>query len=385
MRVNRVKHRPKSPPSAPCWWEAYAEESERSDRARWELDVSSDAFQDAEARGVVKRFSRQGGRIFISSIGGSGIADVVRFSEGVEIGVNNFVLPRFRRQIYIADEPQIILRASLSCGVTYTVEGHAPMVFNRPELTLVCLPRGMRIVYDGAAGVRQQGVNGIFRPSAFAEVYGLKPDDLPPVVRDAVLGPGRVGRVVSLPLEHRIASLVADTLDTPLEGEMRALQYAGRLSELVAYTFDAVQHAPAEHNSAILRRRDADLAQQALARLARDYRQPPLFKQLARELATNANKLQASFKGAFGITMAEYCLDRRMREAQELLLQGNLSIAQVAERVGYAHQSNFAAAFSDHVGMAPREYRRHRAPFSLSLGVIAGAGRRSPRRAMAGT
>ena len=44
-----------------------------------------------------------------------------------------------------------------------------------------------------------------------------------------------------------------------------------------------------------------------------------------------------------------------------------MTIAQVAERVGYEHQSSFTAAFRGHVGMAPREYRKHRAPFSLPL------------------
>jgi AraC-like DNA-binding protein len=65
--------------------------------------------------------------------------------------------------------------------------------------------------------------------------------------------------------------------------------------------------------------------------------------------------------------MADYCLERRMREAQLLLMEAALTIAQVAERVGYEHQSSFAAAFSGHVGMSPREYRKHRAPFSLEL------------------
>ena len=50
-----------------------------------------------------------------------------------------------------------------------------------------------------------------------------------------------------------------------------------------------------------------------------------------------------------------------------MLLAATLTIAQVAERVGYEHQSSFAAAFSGHVGMSPREYRQHRAPFNRSL------------------
>jgi AraC-like DNA-binding protein len=95
-----------------------------------------------------------------------------------------------------------------------------------------------------------------------------------------------------------------------------------------------------------------------------------LFDELASELGTNLTKLKASFKSSFGITMAEYCLQRRMREAQQLLLESKLSMAEVAERVGYAHQSNFSAAFSGHMGMSPREYCRHRAAVHLSLGAI---------------
>ncbi|MFO1273337.1 MAG: helix-turn-helix transcriptional regulator [Rubrivivax sp.] len=88
---------------------------------------------------------------------------------------------------------------------------------------------------------------------------------------------------------------------------------------------------------------------------------------MAREVGTSQNKLKAVFKAAFGVTMAEYCLEQRIRGAQQLLLEAALTIAQVAERVGYEHQSSFTAAFRGHVGMSPREYRRHRAPFNLPL------------------
>ena len=68
---------------------------------------------------------------------------------------------------------------------------------------------------------------------------------------------------------------------------------------------------------------------------------------------------------AFEVGMS--AMKRRMREAQQLLLAATLTVAQVAERVGYEHQSSFAAAFSSHVGMSPRQYRQHRAPFNLPL------------------
>lgn len=363
------------PASSTAWWDLRSQSEGRFSEASAALDFDDPGFLQGETDGRVKRISRNGARFFFGAYGGSGVADLVRFPGGVEINVNNFVLPTLRRRSYVADEPLIMLRASLSCDVTFAVAGMTPMVFNRPELTLICVPKGVTLTSDGQPGVRQQGVNGIFSPTAFADAYGLRPDELPPAVREAVDGSRPFGRIVSLPLHHRVAGLVADTIDTPLEGEMRALQYAGRLTELVAYTMDAVRHAPPTGTAIpteatpLLRWRDADLAQLALERLARDYRRPPLFTTLARELGTNPNKLQAAFKGAFGTTMATYCLERRIREAQQLLLEAKLNMAEIAERVGYAHQSNFAAAFSDHVGMSPREYRRHRAPIDLALGA----------------
>ena len=139
------------------------------------------------------------------------------------------------------------------------------------------------------------------------------------------------------------------------------------LAELVAYALEAMLHEQPARATALSLRRDLELARAARACLDREYRRPPNFGELAREIGTSQNKLKAVFKEAFGLTMADYCLERRMREAQLLLMEAALTIAQVAERVGYEHQSSFTAAFRGHVGMSPREYRRHRAPFSLDL------------------
>jgi AraC-like DNA-binding protein len=331
------------------------------------LDFDQEAFRAGASERSFKRFARQGVRTLHAAEGGSGTSDTVRLDKDLLLTVINCVLPRTTRWHYDTDEALIMLRASLCCDVAFEVGSSAQLVFNRPEVTLVCLPKGRPQAVDIAGGARQQGVVAIFRASAFAARYGLELADLPPLVRDAVTGSAEVGRIASFPLDHRLAALLADTIDTRLEGEMRVLQYAGRLAELVAYTLDAMQHVPLLRGTALNRLRDVELAHAALARLEHSYRKPPLFAELACDIGTNQNKLKAVFKEAFGVTMAEYCLERRMREAQQLLLAATLTIAQVAERVGYEHQSSFAAAFSGHVGMSPRQYRQHRAPFNLSL------------------
>jgi AraC-like DNA-binding protein len=334
------------------------------------LDYDEETFAAGEAAGALKRFARRGIRYILSENGGSGIVDMLYIRDDAEIAVVNGVLPRTRRRTFRVDHNIIMLRAQLSMDVVFQADGHAPMEFNRPELTLVCVPAGLQLVTEIRPKARQQGIVALLRADKFLQLYGLRAEDLPTVLREAVQGERTAGRLVSLPLDPAVAKLVADTIQSELDGEARALQFQGRLAELVAYALDAIKKceaAPPSSRRAQLRPRDADLAQLALARLGRDYRRPPLFDDLARELGTNPNKLRTAFKDAYGITMAEYCLERRLREAQQLLIEAKLTIAQIAERVGYEHQSAFTAAFSSHLGMSPRQYRRHRAPVNLAL------------------
>ena len=361
-REDRSREAPESPARR------FARRSQTDDSSP--LDYDEATFLAGEQAGVLKRFARRGIRYILTEGGGSGTVDSLFVRDDAEIAVVNCVLPRMRRRTFEVDHNFIMLRAQLSCDVVFRVDGHPPMEFNRPELTLACVPAGLQLVTEIRPRARQQGIVALLRSDKFLDTYGLRAEDLPAVLRDAVGGRPSAGRLVSLPLQPTVASLVADTIESQLDGEARALQFQGRLAELVAYTLDAIagpDAAPLSPRRAQLRPRDADLAQLALARLARDYRRPPLFDDLARELGTNPNKLRTAFKDAYGITMAEYCLQRRLRESQQLLLEAKLTIAQIAERVGYEHQSAFTAAFSSHLGMTPRQYRQHRAPVNLAL------------------
>jgi AraC-like DNA-binding protein len=331
------------------------------------LDFDSEWHRAAQEDGRSQRISRNVVRTIYAPPYGSGMTDTVRLGPDALVNVINCVVPRAAHWTYADEEPLITLRASLACDVEFRYGAGPALVFNRPELTLTCIPPLLPLSAHIAAGARQQGIVAVFKARSFASRFGLLPEDLPPELRVAVEGDAGMGRIASFPIDHRVAALVGDTLDSRLHGELRTVQLAGRLAELVAYALEAMLHQHEARTAVLPRRRDLDLARAAQARLDRDYRRPPNFADLAREIGTSQNKLKSVFKQAFGLTMADYCLERRVREAQQLLMEATLTIAQVAERVGYEHQSSFTAAFRNQVGMSPREYRRHRAPFSLEL------------------
>lgn len=54
----------------------------------------------------------------------------------------------------------------------------------------------------------------------------------------------------------------------------------------------------------------------------------------------------------------EYLLSWHMAVAKDLLRRNEVTLADVAERVGYSSASTFSTAFSRHVGQAPGRYAR---------------------------
>jgi AraC-like DNA-binding protein len=83
---------------------------------------------------------------------------------------------------------------------------------------------------------------------------------------------------------------------------------------------------------------------------------PPL-AELAAEVGLPPIGLSAKFQAAFGCSVPEYVLERRMRKAEHLLASTDRPLKQVAYEVGYRHTSNFCLAFKRHFGRTAHRLR----------------------------
>jgi AraC-like DNA-binding protein len=307
-------------------------------------------------------------RLNFALAGGSGTQTTLVLADGLSVQVVDAVFPNAVRAPIFADEAVIVLRASLSSDCSFTVPGMPTMIFNGPEIVLLHLPQGAHLQLDLGASSRQHGITAYIKSSELLRFFELELERLPAPLRRVLEGDTAGGRLMSVPLDAQLGMLVEAMTRPVADISLQRLFVRGKLMELMALLLDAATRSPTFAGADGLRPKDVELAHRARDMLDRHYANPPRFDHLARELGTNRNKLKSVFRDVLGLTLTEYCAQRRVRTAQSLLLEGRLSIGQIAEQVGYEHQSSFTAAFREQVGMTPRDYAQQRAALDVSLG-----------------
>ena len=81
-------------------------------------------------------------------------------------------------------------------------------------------------------------------------------------------------------------------------------------------------------------------------------------EEIAAETHYARSTLCAAFRREVGQTMAEYIEDLVMSEAETLLLDGDLPIGTISERLGFCDQFYFSRRFRRHFGVPPMAYRQ---------------------------
>lgn len=72
----------------------------------------------------------------------------------------------------------------------------------------------------------------------------------------------------------------------------------------------------------------------------------------------NASYYSEWFKNNTGVTVTEYIKNLRIKKAKEFLADTDMSILEIAQRVGYEHNSSFTRIFKESEKISPAEFRR---------------------------
>lgn len=86
--------------------------------------------------------------------------------------------------------------------------------------------------------------------------------------------------------------------------------------------------------------------------------EPLSLEQIAASAGLSVSRCSYLFKAAFGQPLFAYCIDVRLRLAQQQVLYSSLTLEQVADKTGFQSYAHFCRMFRERFGHPPGEYRR---------------------------
>lgn len=81
-------------------------------------------------------------------------------------------------------------------------------------------------------------------------------------------------------------------------------------------------------------------------------------EELSKQYLINPTTLKAAFKTVYGTSIAAHIKEHRMKQAAKMLRESDMTIATIAQAVGYDSQSKFTAAFKAFFQVLPKEYKK---------------------------
>lgn len=92
--------------------------------------------------------------------------------------------------------------------------------------------------------------------------------------------------------------------------------------------------------------------------LERNFNNPPNIRALSKMVFLSEQKLKAGFSKHYHMSIGEYINHIKMTTAVNLLSTTDLSIEEIAYRVGYNYSANFSKMFKKTYGKTPLKFRR---------------------------
>ena len=161
-------------------------------------------------------------------------------------------------------------------------------------------------------------------------------------------------RALQQPTFHRIGAM-----SHLAQRAYREWQYDDSASQLSiqALVIEMAAHLIRQRGSA-QRFREPYWLRKVKQRLDDDYENCPNLLQLSDIANVHPTHLARQFRRCYRKSVGEYLRQRRVDAAIKLLTESDLSLAEIANATGFAHQAHLTFVFKRFMGATPGEYRR---------------------------
>jgi AraC family transcriptional regulator len=187
---------------------------------------------------------------------------------------------------------------------------------------------------------------------------------LPPSLLDTVAEEhGFDSRRVEIRNRFQIRDAQLENICWALKAEMESNYPSGRLytdslavsiaSRLVS-TYSSIAQRQAAQSGGLGGRR----LKQTLAYIEDHLSEDLSLSRIASVTGVSASHFKTLFRESAGVPVHQYVIQRRVERAKDLLMQDELSIAEIALATGFSHQSHLARHMRRSVGLSPRAMKR---------------------------
>lgn len=304
---------------------------------------------------IVRHFASEQGRTlltdqFSAKTSGKGKMETYVLFPGIEASYNVFLAPQIAFH-HDASDSMLELFHCRSGRVGWNMRGGTAIYLGAGDMTAhstaCCADSDMMFPLGYAQGI------------SFSVDLQYLTTDCPDIVREAGVDPARLQRmfcdgnpvaISACPeLERIFAALYS------VRPEILGPYLKLKVQELLIYLndFRTDQKSMTQYFS-----QQTELIKEIHQLLTDHLDQRFTIEELSKRYLLNTSTLKEVFKAVYGLPIASYMKEYRIRQAMKLLRDTDATIAEIAAQVGYETQGKFSKAFKDVTQVLPTQYRK---------------------------
>ena len=159
-------------------------------------------------------------------------------------------------------------------------------------------------------------------------------------------------------LTPMMQTIVKQIWEHPYQGAIARIYLEAKVLELISLQlFQLLKQESNQPRHLKLTSQEIERVHEAKTILQNNYLTPPSLVELAQKTHLDRMKLQQGFRQVFQVTPFEYLQNYRLDLARILLEEKDLTVTNIAHRIGYSNVSYFSRAFKRRFGVTPGKYR----------------------------
>ncbi|MBL4838793.1 MAG: helix-turn-helix transcriptional regulator [Kordiimonadaceae bacterium] len=264
---------------------------------------------------------------------------------------------REAKDFHIKDGDWVRFNFSLSIDISMQLSKTKNVSPASPSWRVINNSPDEEVVESVPAGAKTIWLTICCKPALITQLTGRKIEDMPDLLKTAMTEDLYDSFYEFFDFTSRLNSITADVIRTSMTGGLRLAYVEARSVELLCLALNEIINSDGKQNKIKLSTSDKNGLEAARKILLGCYENPPTVAELGRQVGLNRNKLFYGFKAMYASTLSDFIQNQRLEKGKQLLLETDIPVIEIANRVGFKHQCDFSTAMKRHFGITPSQLR----------------------------